>query len=279
MTVDGVAGTAELPDGDRDETARLQGEQTAAYERRGPFWGRLTQFATVVALAAGLVASTLALDTVWSFYPGVGVFKSTPAQQPAEATVHECRRVGPVSGDGFGYWWHCAVTVRTRDGREVRTVVRHSTVTPRRPGWAGRVPRGLPRQGQHRLDERMPLDHVMVSSCQEIHRTTQHQVIMRTASSVGPVLVEHVLRREIPVLVRLLDRGHLQDIADQEFGLGYATWQVKAWLLAEAGRTEEVELILQPLEDDDDEEDEDESVFQAMRRLASSRGRQGAGGR
>ncbi|MGC4810889.1 DUF6346 domain-containing protein [Micromonospora sp. DT228] len=125
-----MAGTAELPDGDRDETARLQGEQTAAYERRGPFWGRLTQFAAVVALAAGLVASSLALDTVWSFYPGVGVFKSTPAQQPVEATVHECRRVGPVSGDGFGYWWHCALTVRTRDGREVRTVVRHSTVTP-----------------------------------------------------------------------------------------------------------------------------------------------------
>ncbi|MFG1839833.1 DUF4304 domain-containing protein [Micromonospora sp. NPDC049175] len=92
--------------------------------------------------------------------------------------------------------------------------------------------------------------------------------------------LEHVLHREIPVLVRLLDRGHLQDIADQEFGLGYATWQVKAWLLAEAGRTEELELILQPLEDDDqDDEDEDESVFQAMRRLASSRAHQGAGER
>ncbi|MEU4470505.1 DUF6346 domain-containing protein [Micromonospora sp. NPDC023888] len=125
-----MARTGELNDGDSDQTARLQGEQIAAYERRGPFWGRLTQFAAVVALAAGLVASMLVLDTVQSFYPGVGVFKSTPAQQPAEAIVDECRRVGPVSGDGFGYWWHCAVTVQTRDGREVRTVVRHSTVTP-----------------------------------------------------------------------------------------------------------------------------------------------------
>ncbi|MEU8331288.1 DUF6346 domain-containing protein [Micromonospora sp. NPDC048839] len=128
--MDGVAGTAEPNVGDMDETARLQGEQIAAYERRGPFWGRLTQLAAVVALAAGLVVSTLVLDTVQSFYPGVGVFKSTPAQRPAEATVHECRRVGPVSGDGFGFWWHCAVTIQTRDGREVRTVVRHSTVTP-----------------------------------------------------------------------------------------------------------------------------------------------------
>ncbi|MGC4875782.1 DUF6346 domain-containing protein [Micromonospora sp. DT43] len=30
----------------------------------------------------------------------------------------------------LGYWWHCAVTVRTNDGREVRTLVRHSVVTP-----------------------------------------------------------------------------------------------------------------------------------------------------
>ncbi|MEU8083163.1 DUF6346 domain-containing protein [Micromonospora sp. NPDC049101] len=85
--------------------------------------GRLTQF------AAGLVASMLALDTVRSCYPGVGVFKFTPALQPVEATVHECRRVGPVSGDGFGYWWHCAVTVQTRDGREVRTVVSRRTMS------------------------------------------------------------------------------------------------------------------------------------------------------
>ncbi|MCG5467306.1 DUF6346 domain-containing protein [Micromonospora sp. LAH09] len=119
-----------LNDGDVDQTGRVQGEQIAAYERRGPFWGRLTQFAVVVVCAASLVASTLVLDTVVSFYPGTGAYKSTPAQQQAEATVHECRRVGPVSGDGFGYWWHCAVTVRTSDGREVRTVVRHSTVTP-----------------------------------------------------------------------------------------------------------------------------------------------------
>ncbi|MGW3784326.1 DUF6346 domain-containing protein [Micromonospora chokoriensis] len=113
-----------------DQTARLQAEQIAAYERRGPFWGRLTQFAVVVAFAVGLVGATLVLDTVASFYPGTGVVKSTPAQRPAEATVNDCRRVGPVSGDGFGFWWHCAVTVRTDDGREVRTVVRHSTVTP-----------------------------------------------------------------------------------------------------------------------------------------------------
>ncbi|RAO27169.1 hypothetical protein PSN13_06085 [Micromonospora saelicesensis] len=119
-----------LNDGDVDQTARVQGEQIAVYERRGPFWGRLTQFAVVVALAAGTVGWTLALDTVASFYPGTGMVRSTPSERPAKATVNDCRKVGPVSADGFGYWWHCAVTVRTSDGREVRTVVRHSTVTP-----------------------------------------------------------------------------------------------------------------------------------------------------
>ncbi|MEO3772039.1 DUF4304 domain-containing protein [Micromonospora sp. B9E7] len=88
--------------------------------------------------------------------------------------------------------------------------------------------------------------------------------------------LEHVLRQEIPGLVRLLDRGHLQDIADQEGGLGYATWQVKAWLLAEAGRLGELELLLESLAGDDpdlEEEDEEEDpLFRAMRRLATSRG-------
>lgn len=110
--------------------ARIQRDQIAAYERRGPFWGRVTQFATALALIAGIVVSTLVFDTLASFYPGTGAVKSTPAEQPAEAEVGDCRRVGPVSGDGLGYWWHCAVTVRTHDGREVNTVVDHSVVTP-----------------------------------------------------------------------------------------------------------------------------------------------------
>ncbi|GAA2186261.1 DUF6346 domain-containing protein [Micromonospora lupini] len=121
---------------DADQTARLQGNQIAAYERRGPFWGRLTQLATAIALAAALVGSSLVLDTVASFYPGTSVVKSTPAERRAEATVQDCHRVGPVSGDGLGYWWHCAVTVRTNDGREVRTAVCHSVVTPDDRGQA-----------------------------------------------------------------------------------------------------------------------------------------------
>nr|WP_320068645.1 DUF6346 domain-containing protein [Micromonospora sp. RTGN7] len=104
----------------------IQRAQIATYERRGPFWGRLTHFATAVAAVAVIVVTTLVVDTVASFYPGTGDGKSTPA----EATVRDCQRAGPVGGDGLGYWWHCEVTIRTHDGREVDTVLAHSIVTP-----------------------------------------------------------------------------------------------------------------------------------------------------
>ncbi|WP_431912236.1 DUF6346 domain-containing protein [Micromonospora carbonacea] len=113
-----------------EETAARQREQIAAYERRGPFWGRLTQFGVAVGCAVAIVVSWLVFDTVAGFYPGTGVVKPTPKERPAQATVGECRRVGPVSGDGFGYWWRCAVTVRTGDGREARIVTGNSVVTP-----------------------------------------------------------------------------------------------------------------------------------------------------
>jgi hypothetical protein len=38
--------------------------------------------------------------------------------------------LGPISRDGFGYWWTCAVTVTTDDGRVIQTVVHRSIVTP-----------------------------------------------------------------------------------------------------------------------------------------------------
>lgn len=47
------------------------------------------------------------------------------------------RAPGPVSLDeGFGFWWHCAITVQTADGRQVDTTVGHSVVTPADQGKA-----------------------------------------------------------------------------------------------------------------------------------------------
>ncbi|MFI1196792.1 DUF6346 domain-containing protein [Micromonospora sp. NPDC020750] len=86
----------------------------------------MTQFAVVV---AAIVGSTLVFDTLASFHPGTGAGKSTPAERSAEATVRDCRRAGPVSGDGLGCWWRCAVAVQVSDGREVETVAGGTTGT------------------------------------------------------------------------------------------------------------------------------------------------------
>jgi hypothetical protein len=77
------------------------------------------------------VAVWLALATVGSLYRGTGVAKAqNPPEHPVTGQVTGCHRVGPVSLDGFGLWWHCHLTVRTGDGRVVDTEVGHSVVIP-----------------------------------------------------------------------------------------------------------------------------------------------------
>jgi prepilin signal peptidase PulO-like enzyme (type II secretory pathway) len=85
--------------------------------------------AAVVAAALGLVV-LLGFATLFNLYPGTRSGWFGPKERPAVADVGSCRRIGPISGDGFGYWWTCEVTVRTDDGRVVETVVRRSIVTP-----------------------------------------------------------------------------------------------------------------------------------------------------
>ncbi|MEU3452435.1 DUF6346 domain-containing protein [Micromonospora sp. NPDC006766] len=109
---------------------KLQREQSAAYLRRGPIWGRLRELLTGIAVLAAMIVVNLLLTTLAAFYPGTGVVKPSPREQPATATVRQCEQAGPVSSNGFGYWWECDVTVRMRDGRAVETAVGHSVVTP-----------------------------------------------------------------------------------------------------------------------------------------------------
>ncbi|WP_223874526.1 DUF6346 domain-containing protein [Salinispora fenicalii] len=118
------------------EFARSRQEALAAYERRGPFWGRVARFAMAIALLVAIPVLYLISETLVSFYPGTGVVKSSPPERPAVATVQDCQRVGPVSSNGLGYWWHCDVTVQTQDGRQVVTTVYNSVVTPSDRGKA-----------------------------------------------------------------------------------------------------------------------------------------------
>jgi hypothetical protein len=108
--------------------------------RLGPVRFRLHALAAVALFAVvGIVAHLVSL-TVLSLYPGTDVIKRIGPvtlnipQRPAVGEVGECRRVGPVSGNGLGYWWQCRVQVRTGDGRKVQTVLGNSVVSPHDAG-------------------------------------------------------------------------------------------------------------------------------------------------
>jgi hypothetical protein len=68
--------------------------------------------------------------TLYGLYPGTRAGYLAPSERTAVAEVGTCRRLGPLSVDGFGYWWECAVTVRVEDGRVIHTVVDRSILTP-----------------------------------------------------------------------------------------------------------------------------------------------------
>lgn len=83
----------------------------------------------VVTVAVGIVL-LLAFATVLDLYKGTNSGWIGPPERPAVAQVGDCHRLGPVSWDGFGYWWKCRVSVRVANGRVVHTVVYRSIVTP-----------------------------------------------------------------------------------------------------------------------------------------------------
>jgi hypothetical protein len=107
---------------------------TSAGPGAGPRAGRWPFRAYALGMAVLLVVAWtvvgFGLATVQSLYPGTGAAFPAAKERPAIGHVGECRRAGPVSVNGFGYWWECRVLIRTDDGREVRTVLRHSIVAP-----------------------------------------------------------------------------------------------------------------------------------------------------
>jgi hypothetical protein len=61
-----------------------------------------------------------------SVYAGVGSKFGYSKEQRVVADVQSCRRRGPISLDGLGYWSDCVAVVRTPDGRTPRVTLRHS---------------------------------------------------------------------------------------------------------------------------------------------------------
>ena len=110
------------------DTGRPTGDSAAPPDGGGD--DRAQILLTAVAVAAVGVLLLLLFTTVFSLYKGTRAGYLSPSEKPAVAQVGDCRRLGPVSVDGFGYWWECQVAVRTSDGRTVHTVVDRSIVTP-----------------------------------------------------------------------------------------------------------------------------------------------------
>ncbi|MFY1637847.1 DUF6346 domain-containing protein [Solwaraspora sp. WMMB335] len=109
----------------RDDRSR----EFSAWHYYGPVVYRIRQLlfaATTILLTIVLMFVYL---TISSFYPGTGSARPYgPAERSVEVTVEECRRVGPLSDHGFGYWWVCDITVLR--GAGVNAVVDRSIATP-----------------------------------------------------------------------------------------------------------------------------------------------------
>ena len=91
---------------------------------------RLKMFAGAVVVVAVGILLLVTCWTVLDLYKGTRSGWIGPAERPAVAQVGDCHRLGPVSRNGFGYWWKCQVSVRVTNGRVVHTVVDRSIVTP-----------------------------------------------------------------------------------------------------------------------------------------------------
>jgi Family of unknown function (DUF6346) len=91
---------------------------------------RIRALGTAVLFALAWVVVALLFSTVDSFYAGATGVRRPPPERAAVGEVGACRRVGPMSDHGLGFWWECQVHIRVEDGREVQTVLRRSIVSP-----------------------------------------------------------------------------------------------------------------------------------------------------
>jgi hypothetical protein len=91
---------------------------------------RIRALGTAVLFALAWVVVALLFSAVDSFYAGATGVRRPPPERAAVGEVGACRRVGPMSDHGLGFWWECQVHIRVEDGREVQTVLRRSIVSP-----------------------------------------------------------------------------------------------------------------------------------------------------
>ncbi|ROO60935.1 hypothetical protein EDC02_2854 [Micromonospora sp. Llam0] len=123
---------------------------------------RLRQlFFMILTLAVASVFLFLYL-TVISLYPGTGVVRPYgPIEQSVQVKVEECRRVGPVSDQGLGYWWVCRLLIERDNGRTVEAVVGGSVVTPKELGRVVTIREACRDPGQNECAYGKPVSRVL----------------------------------------------------------------------------------------------------------------------
>ncbi|HZE37820.1 MAG TPA: DUF6346 domain-containing protein [Stackebrandtia sp.] len=89
--------------------------------RRGPSTFLLILIG-VVALAAGW--------TALNFRGGVADVKDLSDRPHATALVKTCKKAGPISISGVGYWWTCKVAITTKTGHHSTQTFNGSQFTP-----------------------------------------------------------------------------------------------------------------------------------------------------
>jgi Domain of unknown function (DUF4304) len=73
---------------------------------------------------------------------------------------------------------------------------------------------------------------------------TDRWLITDDASSTTWADAQRRLEESLPELLQLLDRQRLRELAEREELVGYAAWQIRAWLLADEGPSAELDDLL-----------------------------------
>ena len=121
-------------------------EEATAIDESAARRGRSLLYTVAYGLAAAV--SWLTFATVLSCYPGTGYWKHDPPEHRATGMVEHCEHHGPVSRNGFGFWWQCRTTVTVDDGSTAEVTLTRSIVTPDDIGYPVELRVACPTDGR-----------------------------------------------------------------------------------------------------------------------------------
>jgi len=101
----------------------------AAHRDAGRVVSTLRELAVGILIAVTAAVLALGTRTAESAYNGTDLGFGENREN-GFAMPDECRKTGPLSSYGFGYWWSCSARVTMGDGRVVHIETRASALRP-----------------------------------------------------------------------------------------------------------------------------------------------------